>query len=68
MSKFIKVPAEQVPSLTGLYGSLPSMLEPFEYEVNGEMLWLLPYDVLADPEFAEVHDTLASFETIELAD
>ena len=44
------------------------MLEPVEIEVNGEMLWLLPFDVLADPEFAEVHDTLASFETIELPD
>ena len=68
MSKFIKVPAEQVQSLKGLYGLIPSMLEPVEIEVNGEMLWLLPFDVLADPEFAEVHDTLASFETIELPD
>ena len=66
MSKFIVVPAEQVPSLTGLYGSLPSMLEPVEIEVNGEMLWLLPYDVLADPEFAVIHEALSELEQITL--
>ena len=68
MCKLIIVPADQVDSLKGLYGSIPSMLEPVEIDVNGEMIWLLPCDVLADPEFAEVHDTLASFETIELPD
>ena len=66
MNKFIIVPAEQVGSLKGLYGSLPSMLEPFEKEVNGELLWLLPSDVLNDSEFTKMHYTLASFETIEL--
>ena len=66
--RVIIIPTEMVTEIKGDYGIIPSRLEPYEMEVNGEPLWLLPYDVLADSEFAEVHETLACFETIDLED
>lgn len=66
MLKFLVVPENRVSEFTGEYGVLPSMLEPFEYEYEGNMLFLLPIDVLNDPEFASIHDKLAELEQIEI--
>ena len=66
LETFIVVPPERVAEFTGNFGSATREIEPFEYEYEVNMLFLLPIDVLTDPEFASIHDKLAELEQIEI--
>lgn len=64
---FMIVPTERVAEFTGNFGSETRQIEPFEWEVEeGVFKYLLPYDVLADPEFAVIHEALSELEQITL--
>lgn len=66
LETFMIVPAGRVAEFTGNFGSITREIEPFEYEYEGNMLFLLPIDVLHDSEFASIHDSLAELEQIEI--
>jgi len=66
LETFMVVPPERVTEFTGKFGSVTREIEPFEYEDEGNMLFLLPIDVLNDHEFASIHNKLAELEQIEI--
>ena len=64
---FMVVPTERVAEFTGNFGSETRQIEPFEWEVEeGVFKFLLPIDVLNDPEFTVINDALAELEQITL--
>lgn len=54
---------EQANELRGLYGNIPSMLDPIKTKTGG---FCLPVSVVFDPEFSSISDVLLNLPTGEV--